>query len=230
MEQHPSFGAFGSESNYIFHELLRKAMPNGEGRKSFKRGESIFEEGKNANGLFCILSGKAKITKTGENGKEQILRLVSVRDVIGYGALLGGETYKASCIALEDTMVGYVPRGLFFEILNSSPQVAMMMLKMLSQELDESENRRVDIATKTVKERVAEVLLLLKETYGFLEDGATLDIKLSRDDLAAMVGAAKEVVIRALAQLKEEGLIESKGRQIRIVDDEGLLKTARIRD
>lgn len=205
-------------------------MPGGEGRKTFKKGEYIFEEGKHANGLFCILSGKVKITRLGEGGKEQILRLAGPRDVIGYRALLGGDQYHASAVALEDAAVGYVPRKIFFDILNENPEVSRQMLQLLSQELDRSETSRVDIATKTVRERLAEVLLLLGETYGVLEDGQTLDINLTREDLAGMVGAAKEVVIRNLATLKEECHIETRGRQILLLDKPALIRIARIND
>jgi len=228
---HPhKYGDFGSRSAFLFHELIRRDMPNGEGRKSFKKGDNIFLEGEHANGLFCVISGKVKIVRLGDGGKEQIVRLAGKLDVIGYRALLAGQQYHASAVALEDTMVGYVPKKIFFEILNSNPEISMQMMRLLSQDLDQSEIKRVDIATKTVKERVAELLLLLKETYGTREDGKTLDIYLSREDLAAMVGAAKEVVIRSLAQLKDENLIESKGRDIILADIPGLIRTARLMD
>ena len=231
MDNHADkYGAYGSKQNYLFHEMIRRVLPNGEGRKDFKKGEFIFEEGKHANGLFCVLSGKVKIIRLGESGREQIVRLAGSRDLIGYRAVLAGEQYHASAVALEDTVVGYVPRSIFFEILNDNPEISLEMMRMLSKDLDVSENKRVGIATKTVRERVAEVLLLLKETYGMLPDGLTLDINLSREDLASMVGAAKEVVIRNLAQFKEEGLIETKGKQIKLLQLESLLKLARITD
>jgi CRP/FNR family transcriptional regulator len=230
MHHSSRYGAYGNRSAFLFHELLRQEMPDGQGRQSFKKGEYIFEEGKHANGLFCILSGKVKITRLGEGGKEQILRLASKLDVIGYRALLGGDQYHASAVALEDAVVGYVPKKIFFDILNENPEVSRQMLQLLSQELDRSETSRVDIATKTVRERLAEVLLLLSETYGFLEDGLTLDINLTREDLAGMVGAAKEVVIRNLATLKEDGFIDTKGRQILILDKPAMVRVARIND
>lgn len=230
MESSGKYGAYGSRAGFLFHELLRRDMPDGEGRKSFKKGEYIFEEGRHANGIYCVLSGKVKITRLGDGGKDQIVRLAGTRDVIGYRALLGGQQYHASAVALEDTTVGYVPKKIFFDILNSNPEISMQMMRLLSQDLDNSESRMVDIATKTVRERLAEVLLLLKESYGSSADGDMLNINLSREDLAAMIGAAKEVVIRSLAQLKEEGYVETKGRQIRIVDDKGLFKIARLSD
>jgi CRP/FNR family transcriptional regulator, polysaccharide utilization system transcription regulator len=229
MSDHASkYGEFGSRSAFLFHELLKKDMQNGDGRKFFKKGDHIFEENNHANGLFCVISGKVKIVRLGEGGKEQIVRLAGKLDVIGYRALLADEKYHGSAVALEDTMVGFVPKKIFFEILNSNPEMSMQMMRLLSQDLDHSEIKRVDIATKTVRERVAELLLLLKEAHGTQEDGITLDIRLSRDDFAAMIGAVKEVVIRALAQLKDENLIEAKGRQISLLDIPGLIKVAKL--
>ncbi len=230
MDHSSKYGTPGNRSGFLFHELLRQEMPGGEGRKSFKKGEQVFVEGNHANGLFCILSGKVKICRTGDGGKEQIVRLAGSRDVIGYRALLAGETYRASAIALEDTVVGFVPKKIFYDILQSSPEISMGMMKLLSQDLDQSESKRVDIATKTVRERLAEVLLLLNETYGTLEDGKTLNINISRDDLAGMVGAATEVLIRQLAKFKEEGLVETKGRRIGVLNPEALLKISTLHD
>jgi CRP/FNR family transcriptional regulator, polysaccharide utilization system transcription regulator len=230
MDHSSNYGAYGSRSAFLFHELLRQELPNGEGRRSFKKGDYIFEEGKHANGLFCILSGKVKITRLGDGGKEQILRLAGPRDVIGYRALLGSDQYRASAVALEDAVVGYVPKKIFFDVLNENPEVSRHMLQLLSQELDRSETSRVDIATKSVRERVAEVLLILGETYGTLEDGLTLDINLTREDLAGIVGAAKEVIIRNLTALKEEGFINTRGKQIQLLDKKALIRIARINE
>ena len=220
----------GSRSAFLFHELLRKDIPDGGGRKLFKKGDHVFVEGEHANGLFCVITGKVKIVRLGEGGKEQIVRLAGMLDVIGYRALLAGQQYHASAIALEDTVVGYVPKKVFFEILNNDPEMSMKMMRLLSEDLDHSEITRVDIATKSVKERVAELLLLLKDVYGTKEDEKTLDVRLSREDLASMVGAAKEVVIRALALLKDEFLIRSKGKEITLLDVSGLIRTAKLTD
>lgn len=230
MDHASKYGAYGSRSAFLFHELIRQEMPDGSGRKSFKKGEYIFEEGMHANGLYCILSGKVKIIRSGEGGKEQIVRLAGIRDVLGYRALLAGDSYRASAAALEDTTVGFVPKNKFFDILNSSPEMAMQMMRLLSQELDQSETKRVDITTKSVRERIAEVLLLLKETYGLQTDNQTLDVNISREDLASMVGTATEVAIRQLTKLREEGLVETKGRQIKLLDIAGLVKIARLND
>jgi CRP/FNR family transcriptional regulator len=221
---------YGNHSTYLFHELLKSDVTNDEGRKSFKRGESIFAEGAHSNGLFCVLSGKVKISRIGENGKEQIVRLAGARDVIGYRALIADEVYHSSAIALEDTVVGYVPKKTFFEILQSNQEISMAMMKLLSKDLDRSESKIVDIATKTVRERLAEVLILLKETYGLKIDGKTIDGNISRDELASIVGSATEVIIRQLAKFKEEGLVETHGRSIMILNANGLIQISKMND
>ena len=230
MDHSSKYGAYGNRSAFLFHELLRQEMPNGEGRKSFKKGEHIFEEGKHANGLYCILSGKVKISRSGDGGKEQIVRLAGSRDVIGYRALLAGETYRASATALEDSVVGFVPKKVFYDILQSNPEINMGMMKLLSQDLEQSESKRVDIVTKTVRERLAEVLLLLNETYANASDTQSPNINISREDLAGMVGTATEVLIRQLAKFKEEGLVETKGRLIHVLDTEALLRISTLND
>ncbi len=215
------YSRYGSKSAFLFHELLKKDA-DGRKRIQYKKGETIFREGQSANGLFCIISGKVKILRNSEGGKEQIVRLAGDKEVVGYRALLSDELYKANAIAMAETEIGFVPKSVFFDILNHNPEMAMLMMKLLSNDLERSETIMVDIATKPVKNRVAEMLLLLQENFSKYE-GVELDtINISREDLAAMVGAAKEVVIRALTLLKEEGAIETKGQMIKIKEQQKL--------
>jgi len=215
------YSKYGSKSAFLFHELLKKDA-DGRKRIQYKKGDTVFREGLSANGLFCIITGKVKILRNSEGGKEQIVRLAGAREVVGYRALLSDEMYKASAIAMDDTEIGFVPKSVFFEILNHNPEMAMLMMKLLSNDLERSETIMVDMATKPVKNRLAEMLLLLQENFSKYE-GVELDIiNISREDLAAMVGAAKEVVIRALTALKEEGMIETKGQAIKIKDQQKL--------
>ncbi|MDQ3072221.1 MAG: Crp/Fnr family transcriptional regulator [Bacteroidota bacterium] len=223
-----SSGIHSNRSGFLFQELLKGEVPDSGKRKSFRKGDYVFEEGNSANGLYCILSGKVKISRLGESGKEQIVRLAGTRDVIGYRALLSSGRYRASAIALEETQVGFVSKTVFFDTITNKPEMALQMLKLLSQDLEQSESRMVDIATKSVRERVAEMLIVLKETYGFEPDGQTLAAHLSREDLAGMVGAAKEVVIRCLATFKEEEMIEARGRTMKLLNVKGLLRTAKL--
>lgn len=220
----------GTRSDFLFDMLLKGEWPEASNRKEYRKGETIFEEGQPANGLYCILSGKVKISRLGENGKEQIVRLARTRDVIGYRALLSEGRYRASGTALEETFATFVPKTDFLESLKNNWDLALQMLRLLAQDLDRSESLMVDIATKSVRERVAEVLLLLRETYGLQNDGVTLEAHISREDLAGMVGAAKEVVIRCLATFKDEKIIEARGRTVRLLDQKALKRIARLEE
>jgi CRP/FNR family transcriptional regulator len=100
----------------------------------------------------------------------------------------------------------------------------------LSHELEDAERRVVEIAQKSVRERVAEALLVLKETFGVDQDGETLNSPLTREEIASIVGTAPESVIRTLAEFKADKLIETSGRAIRLKNVKGLIKTANIND
>jgi CRP/FNR family transcriptional regulator len=224
------YASYGNESGYIFHKILREHGSPEEHIKSYKKGQAIFTEGQHANGLFCILDGKVKISKSSGQTRDQIVRLAKSRDVIGYRALIANEVYHASAIALENTKVGYVPKQTFFQILNNHPDIVMGMMKLLSKDLESAENKLVDIATKSVKIRLAEVLLLLKETYGLKADNLTINVNLTRIELAAIVGTAPEVVIRQLAKFKKEGLLKTKARSIFLLNIPKLVELANLQD
>lgn len=196
----------------------------------YKKGQLLFSEGGYPLGVFCVNAGKIKLSRTGQDGKEQIVRLGKEGDVLGYRALLSGERYGASAVTLDDTTVCFVPRDAFFEAVKKSPGLSLEIIKALSVELGRAEQTITDLAQKPVRERLAEGLLFLKETYGFEEDGATLAVVLSREDLANLVGTATETVIRLLSELKHDKIVASEGKKIRILDMARLIRTANIQD
>ncbi|MDZ4840249.1 MAG: Crp/Fnr family transcriptional regulator [Bacteroidota bacterium] len=225
LESTKNYTENGKRTAFLFDELQKIVLPQENARKKYNKGEVIFEEGNNATGIFCINSGKVKISKSGENGKEQIVRLSGKGMVIGYRALIGESSYKASATTLEESIITFIPKKIFIDLLDDI-RFCKAMLKLLSQDLELSEVKQVDMATKPVKGRVAETLLLLKDTYGLQNDGLTLDVKIRREDIAKMVGAAKEVVIRMLAMFKESGIIGTNGRWITINKPEELYKVS----
>lgn len=195
---------------------------------SYKKGQVIFNEGGHPLGLFCINDGKVKIERSGIDGKEQIVRMAKGGDVLGYRALLSSERYNATAVALDDTDVCFIPRDPFFNVLKTNPRLSLDIIKMLSTELRKAEESITDLAQKPVRERMAEALLFLKETYGFEEDGATLNVVLSREDIANLVGTATETAIRLLSEFKKDGIVLSVGKKLKITDNEKLVKTANI--
>jgi CRP/FNR family transcriptional regulator len=194
----------------------------------YKKGQIIFSEGNRPAGLYCINSGRVKVYQTGEDGREQILRLAKEGDIIGYRALIGGDVYSASATALEDSVICFVPRIKFFELLRVNSELSNRLLKLLSHDLKEAEHRLVGLAQKPVRERMAETLLTLKQFYGTQEDGQTINATLTREEIANFAGTVTETAIRVLSDFKNEKLITLSGRKIKILDTKGLLRAAHI--
>jgi CRP/FNR family transcriptional regulator len=196
----------------------------------YKKGQQLFNEGAYPFGVFCINDGKVKLSHQGDDGKEHIIRLLKGGDVLGYRALLSGDRYSASAIALEDTQVCFIPKDVFVNVLQHDAGMAFEMMKVLSDELHRSEIKLTHLAQKPIRERLAETLLFIKETYGFEADGITLAVKLSREEIANLVGTATESTIRLLSEFKKDGMIELDGKKIRILKTKQLLATANLQD
>lgn len=217
----------------IFCDLKGEQMDiinAGKGCNIFKKGQTIFSEGFYPQGLYCINTGKVKIAHAGDMGKEQITRFAKEGDILGYRALLGGEKYSASATALDDCNICLIPKDLFFKVLESDASLSMQIMKLLSHDLGKAEVKITDLAQKPVRERMAEALLFLKETYGTLEDGSTINVSLSREEIANLVGTATETAIRLLSEFKTDKIIGLQAKKISIIDNKRLLKTANIHD
>ncbi len=196
----------------------------------FKKGQLIFQEGGVPHGLYCVNSGKVKVYQTGDEGREQIVRFAKDADVVGYRALLSGERYLAAAAALEDTTLCFVPKEVLFQIMERNLSIYKRMTRLLTQDLKNAEHKITELAQKPVRERVAETLLYLKETYGLEEDGQTLNVRLSREEIANIVGTATETVIRLLSEFKKDGYIELENKRIKILNTRELVRVARIVD
>ncbi len=187
----------------------------------------VFHEGNRPLGLYILRQGKIKIFKTGIDGSVQIVRLAGIGNFIGYRALLGEQVYSASAEAIEDCTVCFLEKSIFYDYLREEKTLSMGFLHLLSRELREAENTVLDLAQKSVRERLAEALLFLKEKYGAEDDG-TLRAILSREEMANLIGTAKETLIRCLAEFKLEGLLETNGRVIRLLNQDSLVNVARV--
>jgi CRP-like cAMP-binding protein len=197
---------------------------------TYKKGQTLFNEGAYPFGVYCINSGKVKLSHQGDEGKEQIFRLLKSGDILGYRALLSGDRYTASAVALEDTAVCFIPKELFVNLLKEDTGLAFEMMRQLSDELHRAEMKITHLAQKPIRERLAETLLFIKETYGFEEDGITLNVRLSREEIANLVGTATESAIRLLSEFKKDGIVELDGKKIKILKAKELLRTANIQD
>lgn len=196
----------------------------------YKKGEIVFKKGSRPFGVYCLNRGKVKLVKTGDDGKEQIVRLIKPGDPFGYRSLLSNDLYQASAVCLEDSGVCFIPKDLFLSVLTKDGNLSMEMMHLLSNDLRKAEIQLTHLAQKSVRERTAESILLLAETYGYLNNTETIDVQLTREELASYVGTATETVIRILADFKKEGVIEIDGRQIEIKDKKKLFDISNIHD
>jgi CRP-like cAMP-binding protein len=200
-------------------ELLR--ISGCKTSKFIKKGELIFEEGDTLNGVFCVKDGVCKLSKLSANGKDQIVKLVVKGDLLGQRSLLGNESTNLSAVALNDMEVCYIPKSEIMRDLENNSNFSLDILQKLAQDLKESDNVIVNMAQKSVKQRLAEVLIYLFESFGIDKEGM-LSVILSREDYANIVGTATESAIRILSQFKSEGLISTSGKKIKIENFEGL--------
>jgi len=171
-----------------------------------------------------------KLSHSGDDGREQIIRLVKAGDIMGYKALLSGERYTATAIALEDVQVCFIPKDLFLAVLQKDAALSFEMMRILSSELRKAELKITHLAQKPVRERLAETLLFIHETYGLESDGQTLNVRLSREEIANLVGTATESAIRLLSEFRKEGMIELEGKKIRLLNMNSIIKTANLQD
>ena len=205
-----------------------KSISSNKSCTMYKRGQAIFQEGNKPFGVFCLNEGKVKVTKLGSEGKEQIVRLAKPGDTMGYRALLSDTRYSASAVALEDTKVCFIASEDFNQLIAKNYLVAKDMMRMLSNALADAEISIAQLATKPVRERLAEALLLLRKVYGKPNEEFT--IALSRDDLASLVGTAKETAIRFLSELKDEGVVSTQGSNITILKPDSLVRISQMYD
>ncbi|MUV03936.1 cyclic nucleotide-binding domain-containing protein [Flavobacterium rakeshii] len=196
-------------------ELLK--MANCKTSYIIKKGEPIFSEGENVNGIFCIKDGVCKLSKLSENGNEQILKLVAKGELLGQRSMISDEPVNLSAVALEDMEVCFVPKSEILGFFNGNNQFSMNVMKSICGDLKEADDHLVNMAQKSVRQRLAETLLELYETFGTNED-KSLRIKLSREEIAGMVGTATESCIRLLSEFNKNGLIELSGKKITLKD------------
>lgn len=213
--------------NNIFNCVKENHLPVVARKKTcslYKKGEIIFNQGDLPAGLYCVNSGKIKVFQTGEEGREQIIRFTKGGDIMGYRALLNNDAFSCSAVALDDCNVCFIPRDTFFALLQSNPQLSLDLLKLLAADLRFAENRITGLAQKPVRERMAEALLFLVETYGYENDNKTLNLAMTREEIANLVGTVSETCIRILTEFKNDGLIETHGKKIIILNFKGLEK------
>lgn len=182
----------------------------------------LFPEGKNPQNVYFVINGKLKLYTTDHQGREQIVHLASDGDIMGYRAVLGGDSFSCSCSALEDSIVLSVPKETFLNVLDIDPEFSFAVIRLLTQELRDAEHHLAGLARKTVRSRMAEVLLILADKFGYQPDGKSLSVSLTREEIAGLVGTATETAIRILHSLQDEGLLETNAKKITLLKKDEL--------
>lgn len=185
----------------------------------YKKGEIIFREGAYPAGIFYIVEGKVKKYKVDKAGREQIFYVANTGELLGYHAVLSDERYPDCAAAIEESSIAFIPREDFLYTLHQSPLLNRRLLKTLSHEFAVLANSLTMFAQKSVRERLALQLIVLREKYKVdFKPGMPVTINMGRDDLASLVGTARENVVRVLTEFKEAGILETKGRKIIVLD------------
>jgi CRP/FNR family transcriptional regulator, polysaccharide utilization system transcription regulator len=184
----------------------------------FKRNIQLFREGDKSRGLICLASGAVKIYKEGVGSRQQIVKMVRPQGFIGYRALFSDHLWPVSASAIEDSTICILEKSSLMKILKKNADLGLKFIKLMSEELIVSNNRTVSLSQKHVRGRVAESLLLLRDTYGYEEDGKTMRIALSREDLANLSNMTTSNAIRTLSNMAAEGNIAIKGRKISLLN------------
>lgn len=196
--------------------------------QSYKKNEIIHCEGEKPTHMMCLISGKVKIYKDGVGGRSQIIRMVKPVEYFGYRAYFANGNYLTTGAAVEPSVICLIPMTAIMTLVNQNNDIAMFFIRQLSIDLGVVDERTVSLTQKHIRGRLAESLIFLMEGYGLEEDGSTLSIYLSREDLANLSNMTTSNAIRTLSNFSNERLIAIDGRKIKIIDEEKLRKISKI--
>ena len=187
--------------------------------QTFGKGEAIFSEGEDADGFYVVITGRVKIFKLSADGKEQILHFFGPGEPFGEVPVFTGQHFPASAEVMEESRVFFFPRKSFVDLIKRNPSLALNMLAILSKRLRRFAALIDDLSLKEVPGRLAAYLLYLSDQN---KGAKVLELAVTKAQLASLLGTIPETLSRILGKLSSQGLIESDGRRIRIMDREGL--------
>lgn len=194
----------------------------------YKKNEIIYKEGDVPTDLLCLISGKVKIFKDGIGGRTQIVRIIKPVEYFGYRAYFANQNFITTAASFESSIICKIPLELISQLLLNNSKLSQFFIRQLAIDLGVSDQRTVNLTQKHIRGRLAEALIFLIDCYGLEEDGATLSIYLSREDLANLSNMTTSNAIRTLSSFASEGIIAVDGRKIKIIDMEKLKKTSKI--
>jgi len=193
----------------------------------YRRNQILFFEGGAAHHLFALNAGLVKMVKSLENGKDRITRILFPGDIFGLEAL-SQETYPLTAVVLEDSEICSVPREQFFAFLRSNPDISIDMIRLLVSEIAEARTQMTSMSFKDARMRVATFLLsLISAGEENSPNSCSLTLPLTSQEIAEILELSPETVSRTWHALRQEGLIEKRGRRLVIQDLQALEATAR---
>ncbi len=190
--------------------------------RKFKRNEVIYKYSDKTANLWFLVRGKVKVCKDGVSGRNQIIRAIKPMEFFGFRAYFANEDYKTSATAIEPCVIAYLPMTVFMELMKTNYEIAFFFIQYLSVAIGDSDERTVSLTQKHIRARLAEALIYLEESYGLEEDGYTLSIYLSREDLASLSNMTTSNAIRTLSAFANEQLVAIDGRKIKLINEEEL--------
>ncbi len=188
----------------------------------YQKNDIIYQEGDTPECLFCLIEGKVKIYKEGIGGRQQIVRMAKPHGFFGYRAGFVDDQYSTSASAFESSTLCHIPLPVLKSIISENSDVAIYFIKLLASLLGSADEQTVSLTQKHIRGRLADALLRLRDKYGVAGDGHTLDISLSREDLANLSNMTTSNAIRTLSAFASEGLIALDGRNISLLNEERL--------
>lgn len=186
--------------------------------RSFKKNEVFYGEGDMPDTLYCLLQGKVKISKQGASGRPQIMRVVNAVEYFGYRAALAGEPFVTEAAAFEPSIVAMVPLHFIKKYMEENARVGMFFVRRLAMALGQADARTVNLTQKHMNGRLAESLIFLRDNYGLEEDGCTLSLYLSREDLANLSNMTTSNAIRTLSTFAKEKIVAIDGKKIKLIN------------
>ena len=196
--------------------------------KHFLKNEVIYNEGDLTGHVVMLVRGTVRLSKEGVGQRLQIIRMLKPKDTFSYRSAMAGDAHSTSATALEPSVLYYVERDAFLEVIQKNNKFCYAVLVAMSKDLGISESQTVSLTQKHIRGRLAETLLGLKDTYGIEGDGVTIAMYMAREDLANMSNMTTSNAIRTLSQFASEGLIGLDGRKIKLLDESELTRISRL--
>ena len=200
-----------------------KKISDSKVTKTIKKGEAIFNEGERLNGVFCVRDGVSKLSKISDNGKDTIVKIAAKGEVLGQRSVIADEKANLSAVALNNMELCYIPKKQLTDSISVNPLFTKAILIQMANDLKFADNIIVNMAQKNVRQRVAEILTYLYNNFG-VDNEDFIKLTLTREDIANVVGTAKEACIRTLTSFRKEGWISTKGKRIKLNDKPALQK------